>query len=338
MSRIAQQDCLISFGANLGNPADTIRQAAKLLQQQLQLDDTNFRLSRLFGTPPVGGPVGQPPFVNAVAALRTTANPWSVWQHIREIELTLGRRRNQRWEARAIDLDILLFDHARIWSPQLKIPHPRMAMRRFILVPALDVAERWIDPVSQLSITDLASRLQARPASVLVVGQRSAGIERLALDAARKAMAEWVDPLISTEQSVRGAPEPLETDAPVIEVFQLKRGVDRQPGLSHGRWIGFLPSEMLNESRLLLTEQRPKLTMVIAPPMAQEGAAWEDLYRSMAERMELSDPPRSDGACAKWPIDGPRYLLAGDDLQWAEHEIVSALEAMDCPIEPIVEV
>ncbi len=147
--------CLISFGANLGVPAITIGQAAQQIQQLLGQRLQSFQLSRLVRTPAVGGPAGQPPFVNAVAALDVTeCSAWDVWHIVREVEHALGRVRQERWEARRIDLDVLMFDDQRVWTPQFKLPHPRMVMRRFILQPAMDVAAEWIEPVSAGRLED----------------------------------------------------------------------------------------------------------------------------------------------------------------------------------------
>src|SRR5688500_11783299 len=117
--------CLISFGANLGQPAETIQQATRQLQERLSKGLRDFRLSRLFRTPAVGGPSGQPPFINAVAALQIEElSAWDVWHAVRETEHALGRVRMERWEARRIDLDVLMFDDQRIWTQHFKLPHP----------------------------------------------------------------------------------------------------------------------------------------------------------------------------------------------------------------------
>ncbi len=163
--------CLISFGANLGVPAITIRQAAEQIEQMLGSRLHASQMSRLVRTPAVGGPSGQPPFVNAVAALEVTGDTtaWDLWHIVREVEHRLGRVRQERWEARRIDVDVLLFDDQRVWTPQFKLPHPRMIMRRFILEPACDVAAEWLEPVSGWSIRQLAAWLTRWPASVVLI-------------------------------------------------------------------------------------------------------------------------------------------------------------------------
>lgn len=148
---------LISLGANLGNVAETISYAQQLLREAFPGGDLHF--SSLFRTPPVGGPAGQGDFINCVLALRSDHDVWTVWDAIKVIETQLGRHRLQRWEARRIDIDILLHDDMRIWTPHFKVPHPRMCMRSFILTPAAQIAGDWVDPVTGWTLATLSDHL-----------------------------------------------------------------------------------------------------------------------------------------------------------------------------------
>lgn len=150
---------LISLGANLGDPRESMFAAKRLLFDSFGA--SNVRCSRLYRTPPVGGPSGQGDFLNAVAAIQTDKSVWEVWETIKSIESTLGRQRQLRWEARRIDIDLLLFGDHRIWTPHLKVPHPRMCMRTFVLLPACEVASDWVDPVTQWSISQLGENLRS---------------------------------------------------------------------------------------------------------------------------------------------------------------------------------
>lgn len=317
---------MISFGANLGDPIETIRRAASLLRQSLDLDERHFRLSRLFRTPPVGGPVGQPPFVNAVAAIYTTANPWQIWRTLRDIEIQLGRQRNERWEARTIDLDILLFAQQRIWTPHLKIPHPRMAMRRFVLLPALDVAADWLDPVTNMSLATLANRLRMVPTSVVVVGGLDGHGKKIAVEAARLAMCEWLDlNLVQPELELAHRAQHR------TNVLQYLRHSDQS------RWLGYLPADV-HGSEPPSISMPATVTLFLGSELGSQEVAWEDYNRQLAEQLGFCEPPLGMMLTQRWSISGPRYLLPVIDDAWAVHEIVSAFEAMDCPVEPIVEV
>lgn len=312
--------CLISLGANLGDPLQTIRAATELLRQRLRVEERGveggFQLSRPFRTPPVGGPAGQPPFVNAVAAVDTPLTLHQVWQTIRAVEQELGRERDRRWEARQIDLDILLYEQERSWTPQLKVPHPRMCMRRFILIPALDVAADWIDPVTGMSICELAQPLQSGPGSLCLVASDTVTARAWLKEVAALAAAQ----LLPSGQRPSG-----------------------QPSSSSGsRWLSLVSATefelQLRASPPAADEPRPKLTIFLTESSKDADAAWEIQHLHLAQqtRMLDSSPVNLDTSVCEFPAwVGPRYLLSSHNGQWAIHEMVSALEAMDCPIEPI---
>lgn len=321
--------CLVSLGANLGDAQATVRAASDLLRSLLAAGD-RLELSRLFRTPPVGGPSGQPPFINAVAAINTGLTPWEVWNRIRQVEHLMGRQRIRRWEARKIDLDILLYEDLRIWTRQLKIPHPRMCMRRFILLPALDVAADWIDPVTQWSVEQLAGQLSRGRGSLVLVADREMQPEALLQEVSRHSLASC----FPVEQLASGWP--LDTSGRVISWIRPDdlHG-SKNPDLSHscdGK------SQGLAKLYFFLKSLDPQLF-------------WEDHYRELASRLRLScNEPVDSMSMAlevgstsdvlpttspELPIIGPRYLLATNDQAWAIHELVAALEAMDCPVEPL---
>ena len=301
-------NCLLSFGANMGNPARTVHEAVQVLHSSLG-HPTTFRCSRMFKTPPVGGPAGQPPFVNAVAAFETDLSPWQVWHAIRRVEAQFGRQRNQRWEARKLDLDILLYQQQRIWTPQLKIPHPRLCMRRFILQPACDVAAEWSHPVSQETIRQLADRLQTRPASLCLVSEDHSQAEVILSQVARLARADWKCTTTTDWQ----CPPPTES-------------------VTGARWVGLLASNG-NRSGLAEAWRHCDASLLVYLKLldGRSEAAWEDRTRELAARLNLCPDKRWPA----WEITGPRYLLAADQPAWMIHELVAALEAMDCPVEPI---
>ena len=149
---------LISLGANLGNVRESMLAAKRLLSDTFGA--ANIALSQLYRTPPIGGPDGQGDFLNAVVAMETDRSVWEVWEIIKGIESNLGRQRQLRWEARRIDIDLLLYDQHRIWTPHLKIPHPRMCMRTFVIIPACEIVPNWIEPVTLWSISRMQDHLR----------------------------------------------------------------------------------------------------------------------------------------------------------------------------------
>lgn len=149
---------LVSLGANLGNTLETMRSASRLIRDAFE--NSRIELSPIFKTPPVGGPSGQGDFLNSAVRIDHALSVWEVWERIKRIENELGRQRFRRWESRRIDIDLLMHDQDRVWTPHLKVPHPRMSMRTFVIHPACEIAPDWIDPVSGVSIRELSNRLR----------------------------------------------------------------------------------------------------------------------------------------------------------------------------------
>lgn len=290
--------CLISFGANLGDAKSTVQFAARMLQQSLPAGD-RIQLSRLYETPPVGGPPGQSAFVNAVAALTTSLSVWDVWHIIRQVEQSLGRQRQRRWEARQIDLDILLFDDAKIWTPHLKVPHPRMCMRRFIIVPCLDVAADWLDPVTGKKLFELAAWLESTTQRSLLVASDSSSVGLIC-----------GNPSNSTEGS--------STSIDNLQVWQRDLS-----------WC------FENEKAKRLSELLSPCSLLFVWVHAVEGSAWEDQHRDLAIRLGLSPTLVAKPQIQPWTISIPRYLLATNDCNWARHELAAAISAMTCEVDVI---
>lgn len=129
--------------------------------------------SRLYRTAPVGGPEGQPDYLNAVVELRpgpAYRDPRQLLAALHDLEARFGRRRRVRWEARILDLDLLALGAAVHDEPGLRLPHPRMMERAFVLIPLLDVAPAWRDPRDGRSAAEAAAALPAG-------GVRSSGLD-----------------------------------------------------------------------------------------------------------------------------------------------------------------
>ena len=127
----------VALGSNLGDPRQQVLDAIAALAR---LADTRLlRRSALYRTPP-WGVLEQPPFINAVAELDTGLSPRALLQALLAIEQRAGRVRAERNGPRTLDLDLLHVEGVRLDSPELTLPHPRMAERAFVLVPLHDLA------------------------------------------------------------------------------------------------------------------------------------------------------------------------------------------------------
>lgn len=127
----------IGLGSNLGDRDATIRRALELLQANGEIEVS--AVSSLRETDPVGYEA-QPRFLNGAAALRTDLSPHELHERMFAVERELGRTRaGPRFGPRTIDLDLLLYGQESVDEPGLRIPHPRLAERRFVLEPLAEL-------------------------------------------------------------------------------------------------------------------------------------------------------------------------------------------------------
>ncbi|MBK5932253.1 2-amino-4-hydroxy-6-hydroxymethyldihydropteridine diphosphokinase [Halochromatium salexigens] len=133
----------IGLGANLADPRHQVEQA--LLELRRLPQSRLAAVSPLYRTAPVG-PADQPDFINAVACLETALEPLALLSALQQIERHHGRiRTGRRWGPRTLDLDILLIADRELDVPGLRVPHPHMQTRAFVLVPLADIAPPRLD-------------------------------------------------------------------------------------------------------------------------------------------------------------------------------------------------
>lgn len=126
----------IGLGSNLEEPVRQVRQALDELGE-LPLCQ-RVAHSSLYATSPVG-PQDQPDFINAVAAIETKLSPLALLDQLQALEQRHRRRRLRHWGPRTLDLDLLLYAQHTIEHPRLRVPHPYMHERAFVLVPLEEV-------------------------------------------------------------------------------------------------------------------------------------------------------------------------------------------------------
>jgi 2-amino-4-hydroxy-6-hydroxymethyldihydropteridine diphosphokinase len=163
--------CLLAVGANLGDRSATLEQALAKISELPQTQV--LARSQWHETSPVGGPAGQASFLNGAILLDCELSPQELAASLQQIELSLGRDRHVRWDARTIDIDLLLFGDSVIDRPDLKIPHPRMSFRQFVLRPAVEIAGEMIHPTSGWTLAGLLRQLTYRPHRISLICQEN---------------------------------------------------------------------------------------------------------------------------------------------------------------------
>ncbi len=152
-------EALIALGGNLGDVRTSFDRAVELL-----CDGSKVRLrarSSDYRTPP-WGVEDQPPFINSCLIVDTVLTPHALLELARRVETMLGRNRanERRWGPRTLDIDLIAYDDVVLDEPDLKLPHPRLFERAFVLVPLNEIApERMIGGIA---VRDALAGVDAR--------------------------------------------------------------------------------------------------------------------------------------------------------------------------------
>lgn len=155
-----ETDAYIALGSNLGDRELNLLRAVSELGRLPGCRVT--ALSRFFETTPVGMPDGTPAFLNAVLKLTTACGPRQLLNELLRIEqLVFGRTASTTPVSRRMDLDLLLYGDQVLHTPDLTVPHPRLALRRFVLQPLSEIAPDLVEPLSGKTISSLLAGLQS---------------------------------------------------------------------------------------------------------------------------------------------------------------------------------
>ncbi|MDQ7092811.1 2-amino-4-hydroxy-6-hydroxymethyldihydropteridine diphosphokinase [Desulfosporosinus sp. PR] len=136
----------LGLGSNLGNRAFYLSEAVASLRRSTI---TVVAVSRIYETEP-WGVQEQPMYWNQVIEIETSLAPLELLHVCQEIEQQLGRVRKEHWGSRTIDIDLLIYDNEVSESPELKLPHPYLEEREFVLAPLREIAPNLILPSGRL--------------------------------------------------------------------------------------------------------------------------------------------------------------------------------------------
>ncbi|MDQ7075510.1 MAG: 2-amino-4-hydroxy-6-hydroxymethyldihydropteridine diphosphokinase [Gammaproteobacteria bacterium] len=149
-------ECYIALGSNLEQPAQQLLRAIEVLKR---LPESRFiAASSFYGSVPMG-PQDQPNYVNAVVNIETALAPLALLDQLQAIEVNFGRLKGERWGARVLDLDLLLYGGQIIDHPRLQVPHVGIAQRAFVLLPLSEIVDELFIP-KQGCLTDLLLKIE----------------------------------------------------------------------------------------------------------------------------------------------------------------------------------
>lgn len=341
--------CLIALGANLGDRRAALDRAVARLRTCPEIRAVTP--SDWIATRPVGGPEGQEEFLNGAVRLETQLAPAPLFALLRDIERDLGRVPGARWAARTLDLDLLLYDQRVIDTPTLVVPHPRMSFRRFVLVPAVQIAPDMVHPTSGWTLGQLLAHLETARDFVAIAGPAGAGktwlAERLCAKFHGRLMAQprvpacvgnptadWAGPAYATEirfleaRTSMFAQKCWETSAGAAALVVSDCWFDQ--GLVHACY--HLTGAPLERFRAVWKTAagrviRPKLLIVLDLPAGQPGGQG-DAWEAATTGSEPASLQRAIVEHARQPGLGPTLWLAGRHRNQCLLEAVAAIEAM----------
>ena len=161
---------LIALGGNRphhrhGTPPNVLKAAIGALEDVGRVR----KVARILGSAPMGPSHRR--YANGAVMLDSEHAPRALLSRLQDIERDFGIRRGQRWGARTLDLDIIMWSGGAYSDSDLVIPHASFRSREFVLRPLVDVAPDWVDPVTNLTLRQLLARLKKRSA-IAAIGRQ----------------------------------------------------------------------------------------------------------------------------------------------------------------------
>ncbi|MCP4189353.1 MAG: 2-amino-4-hydroxy-6-hydroxymethyldihydropteridine diphosphokinase [Planctomycetaceae bacterium] len=314
--------CLLALGSNLGDRSQNLDRAIELLSASSSI--RVLRQSRRLETSPVGGPVGQSGFLNAAVLVETDESPGRLLALTQAMERWVGRLPSQRWDARPLDIDLLLFGDLTVRDSQLTLPHPWLPVRRFVLEPCQEIASEMRHPELGWTIGRMWEHLQSEPQRFVVSATQ---FDDLLPRICSSLACDLIEDPIGTDSDLA-----IPADDQAIELSKRRRSLvlksswcKKTAKVICGFWLG--------ETEILVNRQ---------PAMADRPAWLRNWRQSLAQLpppklLIYCRPPSKVNAPSDWPDwqqvicrdnQFPWLQIASSDASQFEDEIAAAFLSM----------
>jgi len=268
----------IGIGSNLGDREEYIAGSLRMLDGAPEV--RLLRVSKVIETRSLAD--GQPMYLNAVAEVKTEMDACGLLKTLREIETLLGRVREEKWGARNIDLDLLLFGDEILDEPGLKVPHPQMHLRSFVLSGLSELASDQVHPVLGVTIGEMATRLNGQD---FVSDAGRAQLVSIAgiIGVGKTTLAEKLAKLLECEL----LREPYDTNPfmPKVYAGRAELALDSQLYFLNGR-VEQLDRSVLAPGRVVVSDYVFEKELIYARRLlnAEQFALYEDIHLRLRGR------------------------------------------------------
>lgn len=319
--------CLVGCGSNVGRRRELLDRAVELLRHMPGV--SLLAVSRYRDTRPIGGPPGQPAYLNGACLLDTDLEPQELLGLLAAVENTLHRERRERWGPRTVDLDLLLYGDVVLDTASLTVPHPRMVTRRFVLEPCVEIAPEAVHPHAGCTLAELLASISGTRPHIAVIGVPGSGAAPVAAAVADAALARlvrapaaWDDLLIggslpadprAWEHTLAAAARPLQTagwpDDPHgtvadywLPALRISAEAATPPAAAPGLQAAW---------RRAVAETVPPLVAIVLVAAAETLES--RLSRTGYDDVGVGDPDPDSIACPRPALASGAVACAGDD-------------------------